>query len=182
MDWIKKIGSCRLCCSLSWMSVWVFLFLGFASCRVSYKFNGSSIDYTKIKTISISDFPNRAPLVYATLSSDFSEGLRDEFSSKTSLQMVETDGDLQLSGAIVGYNVISSGINSSGQAAESRLQIVVNVKFVNKVNPSESFERSFSAYEVFSNDYTIDQVQGELNEQLTDDIIDQIFNATVANW
>lgn len=182
MDWIKNIKLPSVKNGLSLVIVMLSLFVGVTSCRISYKFNGSSIDYTKIKTISISDFPNRAPLVYATLSSEFSEGLRDEFSSKTSLQLVEMDGDLQLSGAIVGYNVISSGVNSTGQAAESRLQIVVNVKFVNKVNPSESFEKSFSAYEVFSNDYTIDQVQAELNEQLMDDIIDQIFNATVANW
>ncbi len=160
----------------------VALLIAATSCRISYKFNGSSIDYTKIKTISIQDFPNRAPLVYATLASDFTENLRDEFSSKTSLKMVEQDGDLQISGEITGYNVISSGVDASGQAAESRLQMSVHVKFVNKVNTTESFEKTFSAYQVFSNEYTIDQVQAELNEQLMDDIINQIFNATVANW
>lgn len=153
-----------------------------ASCRISYKFNGSSIDYTKIHTISIQDFPNRAPLVYATLAGDFTEKVKDEYTSKTSLKLVETDGDLQISGEISGYNVISSGVNSSGQAAESRLQMSVHVKFVNKVNTNESFDKTFSSYQVFSNDYTIDQVQGELNEELMADIVSQIFNATVANW
>ncbi len=160
----------------------ILLLLFVTSCRISYKFNGSSIDYTKIKTISIQDFPNRASLVYPTLASDFTENLKDEFSSKTSLKTVETDGDLQISGEISGYAVISSGVNSSGQASESRLQMSVHVKFVNKVNSSESFDRNFSAYEVFSNDYTIDQVQEQLNEQLMENIISQIFNATVANW
>lgn len=172
----KNIFSCVMSC------VAMLLICGIVSCKISYKFNGSSIDYTKIKTISLADFPNRAPLVYATLASEFSEGLKDEYSSKTALKMVESDGDLQVSGAITGYNVISSGVNSSGTAAESRLQMTVQVKFVNKVNSSENFDRSFSAYQVFSNEYTIDQVQAELNEQLMDDIINQIFNATVANW
>lgn len=172
----KNIFSCVMSC------VAMLLICGIVSCKISYKFNGSSIDYTKIKTISVADFPNRAPLVYATLASEFSEGLKDEYSSKTALKMVESDGDLQVSGAITGYNVISSGVNSSGTAAESRLQMTVQVKFVNKVNSSENFDRSFSAYQVFSNEYTIDQVQAELNEQLMDDIINQIFNATVANW
>lgn len=152
------------------------------SCKISYKFNGSSIDYTKVKTISIADIPNRAPLVYASLSSDFTEQLRDEFSQKTSLQFVESNGDLQITGAITGYNVISSGINSSGDAMDSRLQMNVSISFVNKVNPTEDFDKTFSSYQVFSNNYTIDQVQAELNEQLIDDIISQIFNATVANW
>ncbi len=165
-----------------WITLPILLLVILSSCRISYKFNGSSIDYTKIKTITIRDFPNRSALVYATLATDFTENLKDEFSSKTSLVMVENDGDLQISGEISNYNVISSGVNSTGQAAESRLQMSVSVKFVNKVVPAESFERTFSAYQVFSNEYTIDQVQAELNEQLMDDIINQIFNATVANW
>lgn len=153
-----------------------------ASCKISYKFNGSSIDYTVIKTISIEEFPNRAPLVYASLSSDFTEKLKDEFSSKTALVFVDHDGDLQISGSISGYNVSSSGVNSAGEAVDSRLQMSVSVHFVNKVNSSESFERTFSSYQTFSNQYTIDQVQGELNGVLIEDIVSQIFNATVANW
>jgi hypothetical protein len=154
----------------------------FVSCKISYKFNGSSIDYSVVKTINIEEFPNRAPLVYASLSSDFTEKLKDEFSSKTALRFVEHDGDLQISGEISGYNVVSSGVNSSGEAMDSRLQMSVSVRFVNKVNSTESFERTFSSYQTFSNEYTIDQVQGELNEQLIEDIVSQIFNATVANW
>ncbi len=153
-----------------------------ASCKISYKFNGSSIDYTVVKTITIEEFPNRAPLVVASLSSDFTEKLKDEFSSKTSLVAVEHDGDLQITGYINGYNVVSSGVNSSGEAVDSRLQMSVSVRFVNKANPSENFERSFSSYQTFSNQYTIDEVQGELNETLIEDIVSQIFNATVANW
>ena len=95
---------------------------------------------------------------------------------------MEHDGDLQISGEISGYNVVSSGVNSSGEAMDSRLQMSVSVRFVNKVNSTESFERTFSSYQTFSNEYTIDQVQGELNEQLIEDIVSQIFNATVANW
>ncbi len=30
------------------------------ACSISYKFNGSSIDYTKVKTISFDNFPNRS--------------------------------------------------------------------------------------------------------------------------
>lgn len=152
------------------------------SCKISYKFNGSSIDYTVVKTISIDEFPNRAPLVYASLSSDFTEKLKEEFSSKTALRFVEHDGDLQISGDITGYNVISSGVNASGEAVDSRLQMSVSVRFVNKVNSTESFEKTFSSYQTFSNEYTIDQVQGELNGLLIEDIVSQIFNATVANW
>lgn len=152
------------------------------SCRISYKFNGSSIDYAVIKTINIEEFPNRAPLVYASLAPDFTEKLKDEFSSKTALRFVEHDGDLQITGEIRGYNVVSSGVNSAGEAMDSRLQMSVFVRFVNKKNSTENFERTFSTYQTFSNEYTIDDVQAELNGLLIEDIVSQIFNATVANW
>lgn len=47
--------------------IWLFCLIGLivTACSISYKFNGASIDYTKVKTITIKDFPNQAPLVYA---------------------------------------------------------------------------------------------------------------------
>ncbi len=158
------------------------LMVGLSSCLVSYKLNGSSIDYTKIKTISIAEFPNQAPLVYPTLSAEFTEALRDEYSQKTRLTFVPNDGDLQIEGAIVGYDISSMSVSTSGESMDTKLQMTVSVRFTNKVNPSESFEERFSAYQVFSNASTINQVQDELNRLIMDDIINQIFNRTVANW
>ena len=45
--------------------IWLCLLIGvvLTACSISYKFNGASIDYTKVKTITIKDFPNQAPLV-----------------------------------------------------------------------------------------------------------------------
>ena len=59
--------------------IWFCLLLGLVltACSISYKFNGASIDYTKVKTITIKDFPNQAPLVYPQLSQEFTEALKD---------------------------------------------------------------------------------------------------------
>ena len=44
--------------------IWLFCLIGLmvTACSISYKFNGASIDYTKVKTITIKDFPNQASL------------------------------------------------------------------------------------------------------------------------
>lgn len=160
----------------------VFIFLGLSSCVVSYKFNGTSIDYTKIKTISVTDFPNQATLVYPSLAPNFNEKLKDEYSSKTRLKLVPRDGDLQVSGEIVNYELIQIGVNTVGTSTKTKLQITLNVRFTNKSNPSENFEQRFSSYQEFSNDQTINQVQDELNELIIEDLVNQIFNRTVANW
>ena len=155
---------------------------GFSSCLVSYKFNGSTIDYTKIRTITVTDFPNHAMLVYPPLATNFSEALKDQYSQKTRLVFVPRNGDLQIEGEIVGYDLTQMAVSAAGQAMETRLQITVNVRFTNTVNPSENFEQRFSAFQVFPNTMTINQVQDDLNRLIINDLIDMIFNRTVANW
>ncbi len=155
---------------------------GLSSCLVSYKFNGSTIDYTKIRTITVTDFPNHAPLVYPPLATNFSEALKDQFSQKTRLVFVPRDGDLQMEGEIVGYDLIQMAVSAAGQSMSTKLQITVNVRFTNTVNPSENFEERFSAFKDFPNTQTIDQVQDELNQEIIDELISIIFNRSVANW
>jgi hypothetical protein len=164
-------------------TIWfLFLMTGLTSCLISYKFNGSTIDYTKIKTITITDFPNHAALIYPPLASNFSESLKDAFTQKTRLVPVPRNGDLQIEGEITGYDLISMGISSSGESMETKLQITVNVRFTNTVNPSENFEQRFTAFQVFLNTQTIDQVQSQLNELIIEELVDMIYNRSVANW
>ena len=68
--------------------IWLFCLIGLivTACSISYKFNGASIDYTKVKTITIKDFPNQAPLVYPPLSQKFTEALKDIYIRQTRLQ------------------------------------------------------------------------------------------------
>ena len=42
-------------------------FVSLSGCRISVKMNGSALDYNVYKTISVSDFPIRAALVYPPL-------------------------------------------------------------------------------------------------------------------
>ena len=81
------------------------LLLALSSCRISYKFTGTSIDYDQTKTVSISEFINQAPLVYPPLSQTFTEALRELFRRQTRLEEVAQAGDFSIEGAIVGYEL-----------------------------------------------------------------------------
>jgi len=60
-----------------------------ASCSVSYKFNGASIDYTKTKTIQIADFPIRSSYVWGPMGPLFNNQLKDVFANHTKLVQVK---------------------------------------------------------------------------------------------
>ena len=153
-----------------------------SSCTISYKLNGASIDYTTTKTISFYAFPIKAPLVYAPLAVNFNDELTGKFASQTRLEQVRQDGDLQISGAITGYSLSPQAVKADAYAAQTRLTIKVKVKFVNKKNPSEDFEQEFSAYRDFDATRLLTDVQDELCNEMIKELVEQIFNATVANW
>ncbi len=153
-----------------------------SSCTISYKLNGASIDYTTTKTISFEAFPIKAPLVYAPLAVNFNDELTGKFASQTRLEQVRQDGDLQISGAITGYSLSPQAVKADAYAAQTRLTIKVKVKFVNKKNPSEDFEQEFSAYRDFDATRLLTDVQDELCNEMIKELVEQIFNATVANW
>jgi hypothetical protein len=140
------------------------------------------VDYTVTKTISISDFPNQAPLVYPPLSQNFTEGLKDAYIRRTKLQLVSANGDLDLEGEIVGYAVAPMAIKEDAYSSMTRLTLTVRVRFANRVNPDKDFERSFSAYREFNSNAMMETVQDSLCEELIKEITDQIYNSTVADW
>ncbi|MDR1918442.1 MAG: LPS assembly lipoprotein LptE [Tannerellaceae bacterium] len=158
------------------------LAIGCAGCKISYSFNGASVDYTVTKTISISDFPNQAPLVYPPLSQNFTEGLKDAYIRRTKLQLVQANGDLDLEGEITGYAVAPMAIKEDAYSSMTRLTMTVRVRFANLANPEKDFERSFSAYREFNSNAMMETVQDALNEELVKEITDQIYNSTVADW
>jgi len=152
------------------------------ACRIEYKFNGSNIDYTEVKTIQIDNFPIRSTYVWAPMQAIFQNKLTDIFASQTKLKQVKKNGDLQLAGEITAFDQYNKGISSDGYSSQVQLKMTVNVRFVNNNNHEEDFERQFTATTEYDASQQLTAVQEELVTQMTKDITEQIFNATVANW
>ena len=152
------------------------------ACSVSYKFNGSSIDYTQTKTITIAEFPIRSTYVWGPMQGIFNNRLRDIFASHTKLQQVRRNGDLVIEGEISQYQQRNKAVTAEGHSAQTELTMSVTVRFTNNKNHAEDFERQFTASTSYETTQNLNSVQEELVTQMSEDIVDQIFNATVANW
>jgi len=150
-------------------------------CTISYKFNGASIDYSKTKSITINEFPNQAALVYTPLTIQFNEALTTLFAQQTRLNIVPRGGDFTLEGAITGYQLAATAIGADNRASENKLTMTVKVHFVNNVT-GEEIDQSFSSFRTFSSSSTLNDVQDGLISEMIEEVVDQIFNATVANW
>lgn len=175
---IRKTNMTRLFV-LSLLSVVLCLL---SSCSVSFKMNGANINYQTTHSISIADFPNNAPMVNPTLSNNLTEAVRDLFQRQTRLQILRKGGDLELDGAIIGYDLTQGAISVDSYASESKLTIRVQVHFTNNVNPEDSFDKVYSAWRTFDANLMLSDVQDELCNAICTDIAESIYNDTVAKW
>ena len=104
------------------------------------------------------------------------------FSRNTRLSQVKRNGDLKIEGEITQYSQRNKSVSSEGYSAQTELSMTVNVRFTNTVKHDEDFERSFTASAPYETTQSLSAVQDELVTQMVKEIVDQIFNATVANW
>ncbi len=151
------------------------------SCGI-YSFTGTSIQ-PDVKTVTINYFEYTAPKVNPSLSNMMTEELQDKFTRLTKLEQVDMDGDLEIVGAITGYDVKATAISASEQATQNRLTVNVKISFINRKYPEDDFQdKSFSAYADFDATQSLDAVEAGLCEEIVEQLGEDIFNATVANW
>lgn len=146
-----------------------------------YSLSGASIP-AAAKTFSVAYFPNNAPMVSPTLSATLTEALKDKFSRQTKLQQVDENGDFAFEGEIVGYTSATASVSSDNYAVLNRLTIRVKVKFTNVIDPDNSFNREFSAFADYESTKLLTEVQSELDEQIVEEIVTNIFQAAASNW
>ena len=164
-----------------WLMVAIILPL-MGGCVPSYKFNGSALNYDIYKTINISEFPIRAALVYPPLQQTFENKLLDTVTRQTRLQEVDGNSDLEMTGEITGYSLSPQSVGEDAYATETRLTITVRVKYTDTKNSANDVDQSFSAYRQFSSSMMLTDVQDDLCNEICDELVDLIFNATLGNW
>ncbi|MBQ8061266.1 MAG: LptE family protein [Bacteroidales bacterium] len=148
---------------------------------VHYSFSGTSIQ-PDVKTVTINYFEYKALKVNPSLSNDLTEAMKEKFRKLTKLEQVESDGDLELTGAVTGYEVRASAVTADEVAAQNRLTVTVSLKFTNRKYPEEDFEQNFSAYADYDSTNSLDAVEASLCEEIVEKLIEDMFNASVAQW
>lgn len=151
-----------------------------AACGI-YKFNDTSIA-PDVYSISVYNIDNRAMKVNPTLSNTLTVALQDQYRKLTKLEMLEDGGDLEVSGYIASYDVTPTAVTSDEVAAQNRLTITVKITFKNNKHPEEDFEKSFAAFQDFDSTISLDAVEVQLVDEIVEILVEDIFNATVANW
>ncbi|MBR0053325.1 MAG: LptE family protein [Bacteroidales bacterium] len=154
--------------------------LAAVSCGI-YSFTGTNIQ-SDVKTISIPFVEYKALRVNPSLSNELTEALQDKFRKLTTLEQVDVDGDLELVCEVTGYDVKPQAVTANEVAAQNRLTVTVKIEFTNRKYPEDDVSQSFSAYEDYDSSNSLDAVESTLCTTIIDKLVEDIFNATVAQW
>ena len=145
-----------------------------------YSFKGGTLD---AETCKIENFTNQASIVVPLLSETLTEKLKDKFISEFSLTMVENDdADISFKGVVTDYRATPSSVASDNQAALTRLTISVKVTYENKKEPENSYETTFSNFVEFDSNLDLASIENDLIDEITDMLVQDIFNRAVNNW
>lgn len=151
-----------------------------AGCGV-YSFTGTNLS-PDIKTFTVLNFNTGVAGGPANLPNQINEKIKEYFQRNTSLTLVPTGGDLVLEGTLTGYDVLPVAPTANDMAGFNRLNVTVQVRFTNTKDETKNFDQSFSFYADFPQSQTLNQNEARLLPTILDQIVQNIFNKSAADW
>ena len=148
----------------------------------AYSFTGISLS-PETKTFQVNYFQNTSALIEPGIERDFTLSLQDLILNQTNLDLVKSNGDIFYEGEIVEYRISPTTSTARNTAAQNRLTIGINVRFVNTNDKEADFEKRFSFFFDFEGSAQLVGSQKttaieEIFERITQDVV----NASLANW
>ena len=151
-----------------------------SSCGI-YSFTGASIP-SDAETISVEHFKITAINSPPSLSQTITEGLKDLILSQTQLDLIEQNGDLSFRGKITKYSITPMAIQANESAGQNRLTIEIEIVYSNSFHEQQNFESIFSRYRDFNSSENLTDIESVLIEEITEELLEDIFNKAFVNW
>ena len=164
-------------------ALYLFLFCllcALPACKI-YSFTGASIA-PDIKTVQVDLFENKANAGPAYLNQNFTTKLRLKMVTEANLKQVSSGGDLKYSGYISSYSVTSQAPTAQNLSGVNRLRITVHLVFENTKNETENSESDLEKYADYSGSENLINIESGLIEEINKQLVDDVFNKTIAKW
>lgn len=164
------------------LMVYLMVLTALVSCKsCGYSLSGINIP-ADVKSISVQFFPNKAQLVNPVLSQKFTEQLKDKFLKETSLTLINSNGDYRLSGEIVNYRIEPAAVNSATGTAKNKFTMSVKVVFECPTHKDLNFNEEFTKFTQFDASDNFQAIENTLSEDLSKQIIQEVFNKVALKW
>ena len=158
----------------------LFVCITSLGCKVNYSFTGIT---DTPETFQVNFFQNNADLIEPGLDNLFTNALIDLILNQTSATNIPSGGEVIYEGEITEYRISPMTATSENTAAQNRLTISVNVRYINTKDEEKDFEKRFSFYYDYG---ASEQLSGSIKDTAFDEILERltqdILNASLADW
>lgn len=151
-----------------------------ASLTSCYSFRGGSVP-DHLKTISISSVTDISGFGDATLREYATETMLQRFRSDNSLQLVDTEGDAQLTPVLVRIQDQILNVQSSDLENQRRMIVAIEVEYVDAVKSRVVFKRTFENFDAYDVSNATEDRERAARAAI-DRIIDDVLLAVVSDW
>ncbi len=159
---------------------YLFLLVMMVACTVRYSLSGGQ--FSGASTFSVDLFKPQTALASPIYAQRLTESLKDLLLSQSPLKLAETNGDLRYEGYITDYRIAPVAIQGNETASLNRLYITIKVKYTNTLEPDLSFDKTFSKFADFEANLDLLAVEERLWRDINDQLLQEIYNASVGNW
>ena len=151
-----------------------------------YSFTGASIP-ENAETVQVNLFTNDAANSIGStfepgLDRDFTNAMQEVLLNQTNLELTGVNGDLIYEGQITEYRVTPTTATAQQTAAQNRLTISINVRYINTNNEEDNFEKRFSHFYDYADTTQLQTVKADAHDEIFERITQDIFNQSLAKW
>jgi hypothetical protein len=160
----------------------LFFFLLIAIIAPScYTFSGISIG-DNVKTYYVGRFKDNATNAPPTLAQTLTNALDQKVRTEARLVENNITPDIEFKGTLVDFRVTSEAPRPDETTALNRLTVTTAIEYVNNVETDKGWKKNFSHFFDFPSSQDLSSVQDAAITEITDQIMEYIFNEAFQDW
>jgi hypothetical protein len=165
--------------------IFTVLSIALSSCwPSSVSFNDSGSIPPEWNYFSVQNLENNAPNSPINFSGFLSDKIRDGIQNNTRLKLSKqaNTGEVRLDGAITNYQITPVAIQAGDNVAKNRLTVTCTIKIGITSPKEQEMIVNTSRFADYPTDKNFSDVEQELNEQISSQIVQDVINKILSNW
>lgn len=149
-----------------------------------YKFNDTSFD-PNITSFYVSPFKIQSGNAPPTITQTFEEALKLKIRQESQLEENDVDPDIEFKGTVSRFDVTPQAPEAGEAIGFNRLSIGVAIEYVDHFHNEQeeyNWNQTFTFFADFGAGENLLDVQDQLIQNISDQIVEDIFNKAFTNW
>ena len=119
---------------------------------------------------------------FPDLDREFTESLKEKIRTQSRLIFDDRNPNIEFKGTIVDYRITSEAPEEGERVSLNRLTITLAIEYKDNTDDENSWKSNFSHFVNFDSSEDIASIQEDLVRDISDQLMEDIFNKAFTNW